>query len=564
MRFRRAHDRTPDTDPPAAPPGGGDVRRRAVRRARLALVIAAAVALPGGITAGATAMMSPGGDGPASRPPGTRPTPDAGAAALDPALVAFMEPELLEAVPVGPGAVASPVADVLGSAEVVTRLDASGIPEVAARAYMQAADRQAVDDPGCGIRWTLLAAIGRVESNHGRFGGAQLRDDGYGTRPIRGIPLDGRDNVLLIRDTDDGELDRDTTYDRAVGPLQFIPSTWGRWGADGNGDGGKDPNNIFDAALGAARYLCAGGADLRAPEARAAAVRRYNNADEYVSLVLRLAAEYETGGVERIPPVGNPPFEAVPSPRPDPDPFPPPAVTPNPSPSPPPVAAPSPSSPPPSPSPTPAPADPPSSGDDLPAPAPNASPAPSPTPPTTVAPDPAPAPRPAPGPDANPAPGQPAPAPAPQPNPGTPPTTAPPEPPPAQQPPTTPPTTAPAEEPPAESPDTTVPGDSGAPAPEPPDTAAVGWAPAMREVVVDILDDQPAPPADPATPAPPPEPEPAADPGAAPADAAPAPEPAPQPAQTAPPTCPPGPAGAAPPAPAPPAGCPPTAVSDNP
>ncbi|WP_425274969.1 lytic murein transglycosylase [Streptomyces monomycini] len=43
--------------------------------------------------------------------------------------------------------------------------------------------------------------------------------------------------------------------------MQFIPSTWGSWGADGDGDGVKDPNNMFDAALGTARYLCAGDRD---------------------------------------------------------------------------------------------------------------------------------------------------------------------------------------------------------------------------------------------------------------------------------------------------------------
>lgn len=46
--------------------------------------------------------------------------------------------------------------------------------------------------------------------------------------------------------------------------MQFIPSTWSNggpdgtgWGADGNGDGKKDPHNVFDAALAAGGYLCA-------------------------------------------------------------------------------------------------------------------------------------------------------------------------------------------------------------------------------------------------------------------------------------------------------------------
>ena len=44
--------------------------------------------------------------------------------------------------------------------------------------------------------------------------------------------------------------------------MQFIPSTWMIYGADGNGDGIKDPFNIFDAALAAANYLCDAGGDL--------------------------------------------------------------------------------------------------------------------------------------------------------------------------------------------------------------------------------------------------------------------------------------------------------------
>ncbi len=46
------------------------------------------------------------------------------------------------------------------------------------------------------------------------------------------------------------------TYDRAVGPMQFLPGTWGRWGSDGDRDGVSDPQDVDDAALAAARYLC--------------------------------------------------------------------------------------------------------------------------------------------------------------------------------------------------------------------------------------------------------------------------------------------------------------------
>ncbi len=285
--------------------------RRAPRRWRQVVMVALAVALPGSITAGATAGMLPSGPGssPVAVLEGMLPIQD------DAALSGFLDPEHLEAVPVGASIVAEPVRAVLESTEVIETLGESGIPTVAVDAYMQAADRLAVDDPTCGIRWTLLAAIGRVESNHGRFGGALLRDDGYGTRPIRGIPLDGRPNVALILDTEGGELDGDTTYDRAVGPMQFIPSTWQSVGVDANGDGKRDPNNIIDAAQGAAAYLCRGDADLRDVGARGQAVRRYNNADAYVRVVLDLAEMYESGAVERLPSIGLPTREPTPPPR---------------------------------------------------------------------------------------------------------------------------------------------------------------------------------------------------------------------------------------------------------
>ena len=202
------------------------------------------------------------------------------------------------------------------TAAVIDSLGRSGIPDVALQAYVGAQDTMAISEPTCHVSWSLLAAIGRVESNHGRFGGAQLRADGYGTKPIRGIPLDGRAGVALIRDTDDGRYDGDAIFDRAVGPMQFIPSSWPRASSDGNGDGRSDPNNIFDAALAAARYLCGGGGDLQDPADRRAAVLRYNHSQEYADVVLSLAASYEDGRTDPLPhqePAPNPP-PALPDP----------------------------------------------------------------------------------------------------------------------------------------------------------------------------------------------------------------------------------------------------------
>jgi hypothetical protein len=263
----------------------------------VALIAAGAVALLGSISAGPLMAEAP----PRAARPTDRPAvpPDLGPFD-DRSLEPFLDSEQLEAVPVGPEDVAEPIEMVLNSSPIVDELGQSGIPGVAVKAYQQAAARLATSDPSCGLRWTLLAAIGRVESNHGRFGGAQLRGDGYGTERIGGIPLDGRPNVAVIRDTDEGALDGDRVYDRAVGPMQFIPPTWRSVAVDGNGDELPDPNNIFDAALGAGVYLCAGDTDLRELDDRIRAVRRYNNADEYVRLVLRLAEMYEKGGVEIV------------------------------------------------------------------------------------------------------------------------------------------------------------------------------------------------------------------------------------------------------------------------
>jgi hypothetical protein len=64
------------------------------------------------------------------------------------------------------------------TARIVASLGDSGIPEVALRAYRGAELALATGDPSCGVTWSLLAAIGRVESNHGRFGGVRQRATG--------------------------------------------------------------------------------------------------------------------------------------------------------------------------------------------------------------------------------------------------------------------------------------------------------------------------------------------------------------------------------------------------
>ena len=98
-----------------------------------------------------------------------------------------------------------------------------------------------------------------------------------------------------VADTDDGELDGDTKYDDAIGPMQFMPATWRAYGVDADGNGVADPQNMFDAAASAAGYLCATGQDLSTPAGQQAAVLTYNHSQSYVDLVLSLMHKYMAG-----------------------------------------------------------------------------------------------------------------------------------------------------------------------------------------------------------------------------------------------------------------------------
>jgi membrane-bound lytic murein transglycosylase B len=171
------------------------------------------------------------------------------------------------------------------------------VPAAALTAYKNAAHKLSLSDPACDLPWTLLAAIGRVESNHGRFAGSVVGTDGVARPEIIGIALDGAGPVAAIRDSDDGKLDGDTTWDRAVGPMQFIPTTWAWAGRDGDGDGVQNPHDLDDAALAAGDYLCAG-TSLSTGAGMKAAIFRYNPSDDYVSLVRAFERGYSTGVFE--------------------------------------------------------------------------------------------------------------------------------------------------------------------------------------------------------------------------------------------------------------------------
>jgi membrane-bound lytic murein transglycosylase B len=190
-------------------------------------------------------------------------------------------------------------------AMIVNAPGALGIPTIALSAYRNAEQKMAVTDPACGVSWNVLAGIGRIESGHAGGGAVDAR--GTAVHPIYGPALDGTlpGNEVIASSS----VGNRVTYARAMGPMQFLPGTWAKYASDGDGDGIADPQNLFDATLAAARYLCSGGLNLRDPSQVMAAILRYNNSMSYAQNVLGWASAYATGVVPvDLPPItGSPP-----------------------------------------------------------------------------------------------------------------------------------------------------------------------------------------------------------------------------------------------------------------
>jgi len=178
-------------------------------------------------------------------------------------------------------------------AAVANSPGALGIPSLALTAYRNAENIMAASNPDCGISWNLLAGIGRIESGHAKEGAIDTR--GTAQRPIYGPMLDGAlpGNEVVVQSRAGGQV----SYARAMGPMQFLPGTWARYAADGDGDGVADPQNLYDSTLAAARYLCSGGMNLREQSSVMLAILRYNNSIPYARNVLGWAAAYATGVV---------------------------------------------------------------------------------------------------------------------------------------------------------------------------------------------------------------------------------------------------------------------------
>ncbi len=253
-----------------------------------AMLVPATIGAQRPVAADATAGGTDGDLSPtnAAPPPGALPPFDA---TLPPGVVP----------PNAPGATASPGGVLVGgrpsdalagwAREVGAK---AGIDPIAMQAYGYAELVLAETNRSCGLSWTTLAAIGFVESRHGQANNATLGPDGRAVPEIIGLPLDGQGGRMRIADTDRGELDRDTTYDRAIGPMQFIPTTWQEIGADADNDGRKDPHNIHDAALAAGLYLCKGNRNLTIPGDWWNAILSYNNVRPYAQDVFNTANRY--------------------------------------------------------------------------------------------------------------------------------------------------------------------------------------------------------------------------------------------------------------------------------
>ncbi|MFJ1789482.1 lytic murein transglycosylase [Streptomyces anulatus] len=297
------------------------IRRRLRKGATTTAVAAAAVAaLAASQAPAATLAEGPAGGGdPKAAGEDTASAEDDGAATGNSPYYTDLPPLV---TPDKPGS--SSNLPVTGSAE-------AGIPASILAAYKQAEQTVATTDPACRLPWQLLAAIGKVESGQAR--GGRVDANGTTTSPILGPALNGQ-GFALIKDTDGGAYDSDAVHDRAVGPMQFIPSTWASWGQDANGDGRKDPNNIYDAALAAGRYLCANDRDLAIAADLDKAVLSYNRSTEYLRTVRSWFSYYQRGTHEIPDGTGRlPTAPSTPSPSPNPG-TPSPGATPGPKPPP--------------------------------------------------------------------------------------------------------------------------------------------------------------------------------------------------------------------------------------
>ncbi len=147
-----------------------------------------------------------------------------------------------------------------------------------------------LDDAGGGLAWSRAATA--------PFRGATIAPPNGGCHSSDSwCALDGSNGNMRIIDSGGGTpppVSPDSL--RQWGPMQFIPETWRLYGVDANNDGIVSPDNVDDAALSAAGYLCNRGGDLATPKGGwMKALRAYNQSDPYARSVRDWATAYAAG-----------------------------------------------------------------------------------------------------------------------------------------------------------------------------------------------------------------------------------------------------------------------------
>ncbi|GAB17780.1 hypothetical protein GOEFS_039_00140 [Gordonia effusa NBRC 100432] len=166
------------------------------------------------------------------------------------------------------------------------------ISERALRAYAYAAAAMDKAMPACKIGWSTLAGIGKVSSDNGSAGGASLAPDGTVSPAQRDLDQANPPKTPPLADTDAGKYDGNQLLDVTMGPMQILPSRWEQFATDADNNGKADPDNIDDASLTAARFLCAAGGDLSKSDGWTAAMNQFNATPGFAAKVHAIAAMY--------------------------------------------------------------------------------------------------------------------------------------------------------------------------------------------------------------------------------------------------------------------------------
>lgn len=198
------------------------------------------------------------------------------------------EPPVRAAIATQPG-----VAGFVDAEWLTLTAERTGIPERALAAYAGVAIAKGDAMPTCGLAWNTLAAVGYAESRHGTHDGSSVAADGTVTPGIFGVALTGG-ATANVPDSDGGTIDGDAEFDRAVGPMQLIPQTWRNWHTDASGDGVEDPQNIDDATMATANYLCRASGDMTTEAGWRAGIAAYNSAESYLRAVATAGVQYST------------------------------------------------------------------------------------------------------------------------------------------------------------------------------------------------------------------------------------------------------------------------------